>query len=101
MATPTQVAIAKLAGGHDAKYTLRDPPPTTAIRGKRVLILDDALASGGTLRAAKAFGVAAAAREVEGVALKVIGGYWDARDERHRPKAKELRLPSFTPWGTF
>ena len=96
-----RVAASQLFGRHDDGYVLSEPPPLEAIRGKRVLILDDALASGGTLRAARAFCVAAGAADVQGVGLKIIRGYWDPHDERRRIKAAELRLPSFTPWGTF
>lgn len=96
-----RVALAQLRGSHDGQYLLREPPPPAALKGKRVLIIDDALASGGTLRTARDYCVASGAREVHGVGLKVLGGYWSASDEGERPKARELRLPSFTPWGTF
>ena len=97
-----RVAVSQLCGSHDAQYRTSEAPPKQSVRGKRVLILDDALASGGTLRAAKAFCVEAGACSVHGVALKIIRGYWDAADETgKRAPAKELRLPIFTPWGTF
>ena len=97
-----RVVVDQLRGRHDAKYTLRDPPDAAVLRGQRVLIIDDALASGGTLRAAHRFCVDAGAASVHGVALKIIRGYWDPEgDDQRRPRAKELRIPCFVPWGTF
>ena len=96
-----RVAAAQLLGRHHAQYRLSEAPDAASLRGKRVLLIDDALASGGTLKAACAFCRAAGALSVHGVALKVIGGYWDAENEHRRHPAKELRLPQFTPWGTF
>ena len=96
-----RVAVAQLFGRHEAQYRLTKAPEPSLLRGRRVLLLDDALASGGTLRAARAFCLEAGVSSVSGVALKVIGGYWDPQDDGHRPPAKELRLPAFTPWGTF
>lgn len=96
-----RVVVDQWRGRHDAQYRLRDPPETAKVKGKRVLILDDALASGGTLRAARKWCLEAGATEVHGVALKILRGYWHADDDSKRTKAVELQLPIFVPWGTF
>ena len=101
---------AQLRGTHDQQYTVSGAPPAEALKGKRVLLLDDALASGGTLRAAYRYCEACGAAEVHGVALKVIGKYWEPPVGKGKEKEKEkrggvlatkLRIPIFTPWGTF
>ena len=38
---------AQLCGSHDSQYRVSDKPDAASVRGKRVLILDDAVASGG------------------------------------------------------
>jgi hypoxanthine phosphoribosyltransferase len=94
------VMIDQLLGQHERQYKVSNPPPRAALEGKRVLIVDDASASGGTLKAAHAHCVGAGATEVHGVALKVISGYWRPDKGIRRP-AVALKLPAFTPWGTF
>ena len=98
-----QVAIARLSGTHDQQYTVSGAPPPAALRGRRILLVDDALASGGTLRAAHRYCQEAGAASVHGVALRIIGGYWEPEGGGMggRVQARELRIPSFTPWGTF
>ena len=104
-----RVVVSQLLGSHEQQYKLSEAPDEALLRGKRVLILDDALASGGTLRAAYTFCMRAGAASAHGVALKIIGGYFSEEDFRspsvrrgpRRHAARELRLPSFTPWGTF
>ena len=73
---------------------------------KRVLLLDDAVASGGTLRVAASFCHECGASSVHGLGLKIIGGYWEPPTTNGAPppsrrRARELKLPAFTPWGTF
>ena len=83
-----------------ARYVVSERPDAALLQGRTVLVLDDASASGGTLRAAHDFCVECGAAKVHCVALKVIGGYW----QRHSPErlpAEKLALPAFTPWGTF
>jgi adenine/guanine phosphoribosyltransferase-like PRPP-binding protein len=96
-----KVLLDQARGKHDDKYVLSDPPDANIVRGKRILILDDALASGGTLRAAHRFCVESGAKEVHAVALKVLNGYWSPEPGAQRVPAKKLCLPSFVPWGTF
>ncbi len=95
-----KVMFEQLTRTHGSKYRVSEPPADAELRGKRVLIVDDASVSGGTLEAAHAHCVAAGAVEARCVALKCIGGYWSPTSSR-RPKALPLKLPSFTPWGTF
>ena len=105
----TKVVVSQLLGSHEERYVLSDTPDEATLRGKRVLIVDDALASGGTMRAVHSFCARAGATSVDAVALKIIGGYVGAEDflsargkrGPRRHAARELHLPTFTPWGTF
>ena len=100
MGSIARVMVQQLLGAHHSKYAVSEPPDPSRLAGRTVLVLDDASASGGTLRAAHEYCEAAGAKEVHCVALKVLHGYWHARDGRRRPAAP-LNLPAFTPWGTF
>ena len=104
------VLIDQLMGKHERQYKVSSPPLRAALEGKRVLIVDDASASGGTLKTAWSWAMEAGAAEAHGVALKVISGYWSPHagdgvaingKRLLRKPAVPLDLPTFTPWGTF
>lgn len=95
-----KVALVELVGRHHAAYRVSDTPDPDLLRGKTVLVVDDASASGGTFEAAHRFCVGAGAARVKGVALKVLH-LWDPDAPGRQLPAKKLRVPCFTPWGTF
>lgn len=105
-----RVMLEQLRGTHAELYRVSEPPARDEIKGRVVLVLDDASVSGGTLVTAHDVCVAAGAKRVHCVALKVVAGYpmvgatglaGRGGSSGRRPPALPLQLPSFTPWGTF
>uniref|UniRef100_A0A7S1MCS6 Phosphatidic acid phosphatase type 2/haloperoxidase domain-containing protein n=1 Tax=Alexandrium catenella TaxID=2925 RepID=A0A7S1MCS6_ALECA len=90
----------KFSGRHEELYTVSDAPDASLLEGKVVLMVDDAVGTGGTFRTAYKFCMQAGARDAKGVALDCIspGGHvWDPN--LPRPVAQTLEVPCFVPWG--
>ena len=68
MGSIARVMVQQLLGAHHSKYAVSEPPDPSRLAGRTVLVLDDASASGGTLRAAHEYCEAAGAKEVHCVA---------------------------------
>ena len=84
------VILDELLGRHDGRYTVADAPRAEELRGKRVLMVDDACASGGTLRAAARHCLAMGALEAHGLGL-LDGGTF----------RQQGTVACITPWGTL
>ena len=87
---------------HDNKYKVSDTPDPKLIKGKSILMVDDACISGGTFRATAKFLKGCGATRVRGLA--VCGNNWSHiwdPDMKNRPSEQRVEQGMFTPWGTY
>ena len=99
------VALQRALGQHDEAYKLSKLPDKKLIKGKNILMIDDACVSGGTFKAVAKFCI-------EECGCSEVRGFSACRQPQHfishlGPKRKsilkpqKIHMPIFSPWGTF
>ena len=99
------VALQRALGQHDESYKLSKLPDKEMIKGKNILMIDDACVSGGTFKAVAKFCMEeCGCNEVRGLALagspSTSSHIWDP-NMKNVPKMQKIHMPIFSPWGTF
>ena len=99
------VALQRALGQHDEAYKLSKLPDKKMIKGKNILMIDDACVSGGTFKAVAKFCIEeCGCNEVRGLALagspSTSSHIWDP-NMKSIPKPQKISMPIFSPWGTF
>ena len=99
------VALQRALGKHDDAYKLSKLPDKRKLKGKNILMIDDACVSGGTFKAvAKFCKEEAGCKEIRGLALagspSTSSHIWDPTMKK-KPTIQKIDMPIFSPWGTF